>query len=274
MTRRVARTDEAFDTPVGGSIAAEVIAGPGNELRLMSAPRRADGSIRNRDRPSRRRHCRPRCRRPAHSRGGGGGGRLLLVGRGCCAPRPAWGAGRLRIDFIDVGQGDAALVTSPTGKTVLIDGGPRKSSEALAAFLHAHARGPLDLIVLTHRHEDHLGGLRGGGHRDGRAPCSWTRRSRTPRRELRGADAGAGRARDRGAPGDARPDDRSRRRRDDDAAGAARAADRRVALGREREQRGGAADVRPVRGAVHGRRRDADGDVAAGVRGRRCARRC
>jgi competence protein ComEC len=65
----------------------------------------------------------------------------------------------LRVDFIDVGQGDAALVTSPTGKTVLIDGGPRKSSGALLAFLAAHTPGPIDLILLSHRHEDHLGGL-------------------------------------------------------------------------------------------------------------------
>jgi competence protein ComEC len=72
---------------------------------------------------------------------------------------PASAAGKLRLDFIDVGQGDAALITSPTGKTVLIDGGPRKSSAALLAFLSRHTHGPLDLILLTHRHEDHLGGL-------------------------------------------------------------------------------------------------------------------
>lgn len=72
---------------------------------------------------------------------------------------PARAAGKLRLDFIDVGQGDAALITSPTGKTVLIDGGPRKSSAALLAFLTRHTHGPLDLILLTHRHEDHLGGL-------------------------------------------------------------------------------------------------------------------
>lgn len=75
------------------------------------------------------------------------------------SPAAAGAAGTLRLGFIDVGQGDAALVTSPTGKTVLIDGGPRKSSAALMAFLAAHTRGPLDLILLSHRHEDHLGGL-------------------------------------------------------------------------------------------------------------------
>lgn len=79
---------------------------------------------------------------------------LLLV-----AARSAGAGDRLRIDFVDVGQGDAALVTSPTGKTMLIDGGPLGSSQALTTFLAAHTHGPIDLIVLSHRHEDHLGGL-------------------------------------------------------------------------------------------------------------------
>lgn len=83
----------------------------------------------------------------------------LLVGVSAIA-RPAAGAPpALRVDFIDVGQGDAALVTSPAGKTVLIDGGPANHAAALTAFLAAHVRGPVDLILLSHRHEDHLGGL-------------------------------------------------------------------------------------------------------------------
>ena len=71
----------------------------------------------------------------------------------------AWAAGALRVDFVDVGQGDAALVTSPAGKTVLIDGGPAHGAPALTEFLAARVHGPLDLILLSHRHEDHLGGL-------------------------------------------------------------------------------------------------------------------
>lgn len=82
---------------------------------------------------------------------------------GCLLAAFAWPARAatptLRVDFIDVGQGDAALVTSPAGKTVLIDGGPAHHAAALTAFLAAHVHGPLDLILLSHRHEDHLGGL-------------------------------------------------------------------------------------------------------------------
>jgi beta-lactamase superfamily II metal-dependent hydrolase len=65
----------------------------------------------------------------------------------------------LRIDFFAVGQGDATLIVSPNGKTVLIDGGPRTSHDVLVAQIKRRTAGPLDLILLTHRHADHLGGL-------------------------------------------------------------------------------------------------------------------
>ncbi|WP_338864243.1 ComEC/Rec2 family competence protein [Myxococcus stipitatus] len=65
----------------------------------------------------------------------------------------------LTVHFFDVGQGDAALIISPTGKTVLIDGGPPEARERLAARLKSLVKGPLDLVILTHPHLDHLGGL-------------------------------------------------------------------------------------------------------------------
>jgi competence protein ComEC len=84
---------------------------------------------------------------------------IAIAGTASIAPR-AWGApAPLRVTFVDVGQGDAALVTSPAGKTVLIDGGPASHGRSLASWLAARVHGPLDLILLSHRHEDHLGGL-------------------------------------------------------------------------------------------------------------------
>jgi len=91
----------------------------------------------------------------------------ILLAVALSAALPARAAGTLRIDFIDVGQGDAALITSPTGKTVLVDGGPSRAARALNTFLDAETDRPLDLILLSHRHEDHLGGLAAAVHHRG-----------------------------------------------------------------------------------------------------------
>src|SRR5262249_32539734 len=66
----------------------------------------------------------------------------------------------LTVYFFDVGQGDAALIVSPTGKTVLIDGGPPEAGEHLAGRVRQLVQGPLDLVILTHPHLDHLGSLK------------------------------------------------------------------------------------------------------------------
>ncbi len=68
--------------------------------------------------------------------------------------------GRLAVEILDVGQGDAILITSPTGKRVLVDGGPPEAGARLAAALARRGIESLDLAVLTHPHLDHLGGLR------------------------------------------------------------------------------------------------------------------
>lgn len=65
----------------------------------------------------------------------------------------------LHIKIYDVGQGDAILIISPSGKKVLIDGGPnQKVLEYLGRDLPFYDR-RIDLVVLTHPHEDHLSGL-------------------------------------------------------------------------------------------------------------------
>jgi len=66
---------------------------------------------------------------------------------------------RTEIDFLDVGQGDASLLKLPNNKTVLIDGGPdnlvlRRFGENLPFYQRK-----IDLIILSHFHDDHLIGL-------------------------------------------------------------------------------------------------------------------
>ena len=75
---------------------------------------------------------------------------------------PVGGPGRLTVDFLDIGQGDAILVTTPHGHQVLIDGGP--SEVRLARQVGAvlpHWDRSLDALILTHPEEDHAGGLPG-----------------------------------------------------------------------------------------------------------------
>jgi beta-lactamase superfamily II metal-dependent hydrolase len=87
---------------------------------------------------------------------------LLVASVGLAQPQPSsLPAGKpLTVYFFDVGQGDAALIVSPTGKTVLIDGGPPEAGEHLAGRLRALVRAPLDLVILTHPHLDHLGSMK------------------------------------------------------------------------------------------------------------------
>lgn len=71
------------------------------------------------------------------------------------AQQPAQSA--VEIVFLDVGQGDAALITAPDGRRVLVDGGPRGSG--VASYLRHRGIDTLDLVVASHNHADHIGGL-------------------------------------------------------------------------------------------------------------------
>ncbi len=68
--------------------------------------------------------------------------------------------GRLHLSMLDVGQGDAILVETPAGTTLLIDGGPdpdltlARLGDALPFFAHR-----IDVLLLTHPHQDHVAGL-------------------------------------------------------------------------------------------------------------------
>lgn len=70
---------------------------------------------------------------------------------------PETGApGSLAVHFIDVGQGDAIFIQAPR-KNILIDGGERNSN--VATYLQNLGVTSLDLVLGTHPHNDHIGGL-------------------------------------------------------------------------------------------------------------------
>jgi competence protein ComEC len=68
--------------------------------------------------------------------------------------------GRLHVAFLDVGQGDAILVTTPAGRQMLIDGGPSitELNWRLGQQMPFWDR-TLELVVNTHPDLDHVGGL-------------------------------------------------------------------------------------------------------------------
>lgn len=69
------------------------------------------------------------------------------------------GDGKLHVYFLNVGQGDATLIVSPVGKTVLVDGGGKESSARMAHRLPELVNDSIDLVVLTQPHPDHFGGI-------------------------------------------------------------------------------------------------------------------
>ncbi|HEV2196452.1 MAG TPA: DNA internalization-related competence protein ComEC/Rec2 [Candidatus Acidoferrum sp.] len=91
---------------------------------------------------------------------------------------PQWTKGKLELSVLDVGQGDSLFVVSPGGETILIDGGGAfggyagqeasfglasfgidPGEEAVSPYLWSRGFQNLDVVALTHAHQDHLGGL-------------------------------------------------------------------------------------------------------------------
>ncbi len=102
---------------------------------------------------------------------------IVIIFHPFTAPRPD---GRLHIDFLDVGQADAALITFPDGKTMLVDGGgrvnykrsdnddeseifepdvPSIGESVVSEFLWEKGYSKIDHILATHADADHIQGL-------------------------------------------------------------------------------------------------------------------
>ncbi len=66
--------------------------------------------------------------------------------------------GDATVSFLDVGQGDSVLIASE-GQYCLIDAGTPDSADELIGMLRAAGVERLDLVVMTHPHADHIGGM-------------------------------------------------------------------------------------------------------------------
>ena len=85
---------------------------------------------------------------------------LLWHFRDRLIPGPPPLAGKLlHIHAIDVGQGDSYLIVTPEKKTILIDAGPAEAGSKVVAFLRQQGIAELDLVIATHPHADHIGGM-------------------------------------------------------------------------------------------------------------------
>jgi competence protein ComEC len=80
------------------------------------------------------------------------------------SPSSADAGSELTLHFLDVGQGDGALLHTPAGRWVLIDAGPRDDHNdagrrVMVPFLVSQGARDLAAAVISHAHADHLGGV-------------------------------------------------------------------------------------------------------------------
>lgn len=64
-----------------------------------------------------------------------------------------------KIHFIDVGYGDAFILQTPEAANILIDGGKQVAVPHLLAALQKLKILSIDMLIITHFHKDHIGGL-------------------------------------------------------------------------------------------------------------------
>lgn len=64
------------------------------------------------------------------------------------------------VEFIDVGQGDCALIYS-NGQTALIDTGTGEAANAICERLDEYGIRDIDVLMISHLHDDHAGGIKG-----------------------------------------------------------------------------------------------------------------
>jgi beta-lactamase superfamily II metal-dependent hydrolase len=90
---------------------------------------------------------------------------LSLLWLAACQPpfprTPLPGGEPMTVLYLDIGQGDSTLIQSPGGKIMLIDGGNGASdaNEVILPALRELGASKIDILVVTHPDQDHIGGL-------------------------------------------------------------------------------------------------------------------
>ena len=83
---------------------------------------------------------------------------IILIVLGILFTLESQKAGRLKLIFCDVGQGDGILIVTPKGKQVVVDGGPgTKVVDCLSSKMPFWDR-TIEMMILTHAQEDHIEG--------------------------------------------------------------------------------------------------------------------
>lgn len=84
----------------------------------------------------------------------------LLALTGCATrPEPIRPASDLHLSVFSLGYADSILLKTPHGKSILIDAGSAESAALLLAELDARRISKVDLLLLTHFHDNHYGAL-------------------------------------------------------------------------------------------------------------------
>lgn len=68
-------------------------------------------------------------------------------------------SGKLKVHFLDVGQGDSEFIELPNGKTMLIDAGVPDRGSGVVSYIKKLGYSKIDYLVATHPHSDHIGGM-------------------------------------------------------------------------------------------------------------------
>jgi len=66
---------------------------------------------------------------------------------------------KLKVHYLDVGQGDSEFLELPNGQTMLIDAGVQERGAGIVSYIKGLGYNKIDYIICTHPHADHIGGM-------------------------------------------------------------------------------------------------------------------